>query len=152
MWVDRNEIHAHEPSLLAVVAAASRAFTSAISAVVRIESGHAISDSARVRRLIAVDAPLDAALARIEMEAPRWKLRRLVYEDGEWLCSLSRQINLPLDIDDGVEARHLNAAHAILDALVEAKKIDGRIGESEKLARSGIYLPTEVATPCDNFR
>ena len=28
-----------------------------------------------------------AALALVELELPAWKLRRLIYEDGEWLCS-----------------------------------------------------------------
>ena len=44
--------------------------------------------AARIAQLIGVAAWSDAALALIELEPPAWKLRRLVYEDGEWHCSL----------------------------------------------------------------
>jgi len=44
--------------------------------------------AARIAQLIGVGAWSDAALALIELEPPAWKLRRLVYEDGEWHCSL----------------------------------------------------------------
>jgi len=56
--------------------------------------------------LIEVGAWSDAALALIELELPAWKVRRLVYEDGAWLCSLSRQPNLPMALDDTADATH----------------------------------------------
>ena len=43
--------------------------------------------AARLDQLIKAGAWSDAALALIELELPAWKLRRLVYEDGEWFCS-----------------------------------------------------------------
>jgi hypothetical protein len=73
-----------------------------VDACTRLPAGKA----ARIDQLIDAGAWNDAALALIELELPAWKLRRLVYEDGEWLCSLSRQPNLPLALDDTADARH----------------------------------------------
>jgi hypothetical protein len=50
----------------------------------------------RVNQLIEAGAWADATLAMVELELPYWNLRRLVHEDGEWLCSLSKQPNLPV--------------------------------------------------------
>jgi hypothetical protein len=60
----------------------------------------------RIDRLIEAGAWTEAALALIELEIPAWKVRRLVCENGEWLCSLSRQLNVPIELDDNVEASH----------------------------------------------
>ena len=62
--------------------------------------------AARIDQLIEARAWNDAALALVELELPAWKLRRLVYEDGEWHCSLSRQPNLPVALDDTATASH----------------------------------------------
>jgi hypothetical protein len=56
--------------------------------------------AARIDRFIEAGAWNDARLVLIELELPAWKLRRLVYEDGEWLCSLSKQRNLPIALDE----------------------------------------------------
>jgi hypothetical protein len=56
--------------------------------------------AALINRLIESGALTDAALALVEIELPTWKLRHLVLEDGEWLCSLSRP-NLPAEFDEG---------------------------------------------------
>src|SRR3979490_759666 len=44
--------------------------------------------TARLNGLVRAGAWTDAALALVELEMPNWKLRRLEYEDGEWVCSL----------------------------------------------------------------
>jgi hypothetical protein len=62
----------------------------------------------------------DAAFALIELELPLWQVRRLVYENGEWLCSLSYQPNLPMAFDDCVEETHEVLPLAMLRAFVEA--------------------------------
>src|SRR5262245_31321606 len=54
---------------------------------------------ARVNQLIAAGAWTDAALALLALELPQWQVRRLVHEDGEWLCTLSKQPQLPLGLD-----------------------------------------------------
>jgi hypothetical protein len=40
-------------------------------------------------RLNGAGAWADAAITLVGFELPNWKPRRLVYEDDEWLCSLS---------------------------------------------------------------
>jgi hypothetical protein len=81
--------------------------------------------AALIDRLIGSGAWTDAALALVEIELPAWKFRRLVLEDGEWLCSLSRQPNLPAEFDDSADARHEVLPLAILGALVEARRKTG---------------------------
>jgi hypothetical protein len=48
--------------------------------------------TAHIERSLAAGACTDAALALLELEMPNWKIRRLVNEGGEWLCSLSRRL------------------------------------------------------------
>ena len=81
------------------------------------------SKTARVKRLIQSGAWTDAALALIDLELPRWQIRRIAYDEGEWHCALSRQRELPDWLDQSVEARHADLALAILSAFVEATRI-----------------------------
>ena len=74
-------------------------------------------------QLIDAGALIDATLALIELELPAWKLRRLVYEDGEWHCSLSRHPNLPVALVDTANASHEVLPLAILAALIEAHRM-----------------------------
>jgi hypothetical protein len=78
--------------------------------------------TARIERLIESEAWTDAAVAVIELEMPGWKLRRLVYENGEWFCSLSRRPNMPAELDDSADAAHEILPLAILRAFVEARR------------------------------
>ncbi|MGD0331749.1 MAG: hypothetical protein ABSA90_00685 [Xanthobacteraceae bacterium] len=104
----------------------------------------------RFDRLIEASAWTEAAIALIELEMPAWKLRRLVYENGEWLCSLSRQPHLPIEIDDPVEASHAVLALAVLRALVEARRRNGAAPEA--IAAVEEFRPTSDRTICcDNF-
>jgi hypothetical protein len=77
---------------------------------------------ARLNRLVETGAWTDASLALVELELPHWKLRRLVFDDGEWLCSLSRQPRLPLGLDEVAEASHEVMPLSILIALLEARR------------------------------
>jgi hypothetical protein len=77
---------------------------------------------AKVNRLIEVGAWTDATLALLELELPQWKLRRLVDDDGEWLCSLSKQPGLPLGYDEVAEASHEILPVAVLIALLQARR------------------------------
>src|SRR5262245_57142505 len=45
----------------------------------------------KLMQLIDAGAWTDAAMALLALELPQWKLRRLVFDDGEWLCCLSQQ-------------------------------------------------------------
>jgi hypothetical protein len=69
---------------------------------------------AKLHSLIDSGAWADAALALLELELPQWRVRRLVWEDGEWFCSLSKQPWIPLGIDELAEASHQSLPLAIL--------------------------------------
>lgn len=75
----------------------------------------------RLRRLIDAEAWTDVALALIEVGLPDWKLVRLVIDDGEWCCALSRHWQVPDWLDGAVEARHEVLPLAILAAVAEAR-------------------------------
>jgi hypothetical protein len=89
-------------------------------------------------------------MALVESEMPGWKVRRLVYENGEWFCSLSRQPNMPADLDDSADAAHEVLPLAILRAFVEARRrskvaTDGASGVPQLQPAAGGVLC------CDNF-
>jgi len=79
--------------------------------------------TARIERLIESEAWTDAALALIDLELPQWQIRRIVYDEGEWHCALSRQRELPEWLDQAIEARHADLPLAILVAFVEARNV-----------------------------
>src|SRR3569833_1363219 len=78
----------------------------------------------RVEQLIQLGAWTDAALALLELELPQWRIRRLVYDGGEWHCALSREPELPDWLDESVESNHASLALAILSAFVEVQCIN----------------------------
>ena len=78
--------------------------------------------AAGIDRLVESGAWADAALTLIELELPDWTLRRLIREDGQWHCSLSRQPNLPIDFDDTADATHEVMPLAILLAFLQARR------------------------------
>jgi hypothetical protein len=104
----------------------------------------------RIDRLIDCGAWTDAALALIEFELPAWKVRRLICENGEWFCSLSRQPNLPLEIDDTVDARHEVLPLAILSAFVEARRRTSTRREAVLVDSRPAAAPAGIVC-CDNF-
>ncbi len=102
----------------------------------------------RIAQLIQASSWIDAAFALIEVELPAWKLRRLAYDDGEWHCSLSRQPNLPVELDDAIEARHEVLPLAILSAFLETRR--------SSVSREKQTVPQVRSAPahaicCDNF-
>ena len=106
--------------------------------------------TARMERLIESGAWTDAAMALVESEMPGWKLRRLVYDNGEWFCSLSRQPNMPTNLDDSADAAHEVLPLAILRAFVEAR----RRSKVATDAAPAIPPPQPAAggvVCCDNF-
>ena len=98
----------------------------------------------------AAGAWTDSALVLIELELPMWTLRRLAYEGGEWFCSLSRQPNLPLELDDGVDASHDVLALAILRAFVEVRRKTSLTGQPTSRVPQLPSVPAGVIC-CDNF-
>jgi hypothetical protein len=107
--------------------------------------------TARVDRLIEAGAWNDAALALIELELPVWKLRRLVCEDGQWFCSLSKQPKLPVDLDETADANHDVLPLAILGAFVEARRMAGAVHKIRPQTVPQIRPKSGHAVCCDNF-
>ena len=103
-----------------------------------------------LRRLIAAQAWTEAALALIESHPAQWTLRRLLFDDGEWWCSLSRTPALPDWLDGGaVEGRHESLPLALLLAFTAARR--AQAPESPKVSVPQ-YRPRQgVVAYCDDF-
>jgi hypothetical protein len=67
-------------------------------------AAHGSTAKTRIHQLAEQGAWIDAVLGLLELELPHWRLRRLLYEDGEWHCFLTKRLEIPLELDDGVEA------------------------------------------------
>jgi hypothetical protein len=106
--------------------------------------------TARIRQLIEAGAQVDAMLALIELELPRWRLRRLALDDGQWHCSLSRQPNLPIGLDDTADGRHEHIVLAILTAFVEALRM-ARVTRKSAVPAVTIRPADGYRICCDNF-
>jgi hypothetical protein len=101
--------------------------------------------------LIESGAFADATLALLELELPQWKLRRLIYEEGEWHCSLSKHIGLPAELDDMAEATHESLPLAILSAFVEARRHSLTAGEDRPKSVPQVRPTRSYPICCDNF-
>jgi hypothetical protein len=101
--------------------------------------------------LIESGAFADAALALLDLELPQWKLRRLIREEDEWHCSISKQLGLPAELDDMAEANHESLSLAILSAFVEARRHSLTAGEARPKSVPQIRPAQGYAMCCDNF-
>ena len=124
--------------------------TIAIAACDRTDgAGHL---SAQICKLTEAGAWTDAALALIVNELPRWKLRRLAYDEGEWHCTLSLQRDLPEWLDQPVETTHPDLSLALLKAFVEAKRRNSDAPEETRLPTvPRIRRDYRGLICCDNF-
>ena len=107
--------------------------------------------TARIERLIAANAWMEAALALIDLELPQWQVRRIAYDGGEWYCALSRERELPDWLDRSVEARHPDLALAILAAFVEAQYLAATTSRPSVPAVPREANPLYAPVCCDNF-
>jgi hypothetical protein len=105
----------------------------------------------RVGRLIESGAWTDAVLALAELELPKWKLRRLVHEDDEWFCSLSRHPWLPLGLDELAVANHESLPLAVLLAFLEARRAAPSKSASSSTTVPHVRPASGYAVCCDNF-
>ena len=111
---------------------------------------HAGPAKLKIERLIGVRAWTDAALALIAFELPQWKLRRILYEDGEWHCSLSRQPQLQMGLDEVAEGSHEALPLAVLIALLQALRDHAGRG-SGVTGVPQVNIVPGYAICCDNF-
>jgi hypothetical protein len=106
----------------------------------------------RIHELASAQAWTDAALALVALEPSR-VLRHLIYEDGEWHCTLGSLGPAPGWLDDTLDFSHPDLALAILGALVLA------LGQKSHAASAPVSVPRLPAEPrdltgyinCDNF-
>jgi hypothetical protein len=117
----------------------------------RLQLLRAARKTDQLDRLIEAGAWTDAATTLIGLELPAWQLRRLVYEGGEWICSLSRQPNLPVEVDDTCDARHEVLALAVLGAFVEALRRRASESAPAPATVPAVRPATGQAVCCDNF-
>jgi len=104
----------------------------------------------RIDRLIAAGAWTDAAVALIALELPAWTLRRLAYDGGEWVCSLSRQPSLPEAYDDTADGSHETMPLAILRAFLQARRMtDVAPRVASNVPQIAVGAGTAIC--CDNF-
>jgi hypothetical protein len=105
----------------------------------------------RIDQLIDDGAWTDAALLLIELELPAWTLRRLVRDDDAWVCSLSRQPDLPAALDDTADACHGDLPLAILGAFLEAKRRSVAAQGTASRSVPHVRPETRCGVCCDNF-
>ena len=115
----------------------------------RLQTQQRIAET-RVIRLVKSGASADAALALLELELSHWTLRRLIYEGGEWHCSLSKHIGLPIELDDMAEGSHESLPLAILSACVEAWRYS-LTAEPRRETVPLVGLTQGYALCCDDF-
>jgi hypothetical protein len=104
----------------------------------------------KVKWLIEAGAWTDATIGLLGLELPQWRLRRLVNEDGKWLCSLSKQPGIPLEYDEVAEASHESLPLAILIALLQAQRSAAECASAMATVPRVCRVPVEAGC-CDNF-
>jgi hypothetical protein len=120
-------------------------------ACVRIPALARAESLTRVIRLAEMGGWTEATLALIQLELPRWTVRRLVYENGEWLCSLSQQPNLPTALDDCAEGSHEFLPLAILCAFIEACRRPYGVQESVSAVPQVAQPSVDHIMCCENY-
>lgn len=106
--------------------------------------------AANLLRLAGSSAWTDLAIALLALELPGWKMRRAIYEDGAWFCSLSKHPEMPVELDDTVDAHHGSLSLAILIAFVEALRANAVSISTPRLVPR-IAATQGLAACCDNF-
>jgi hypothetical protein len=103
-----------------------------------------------ITRMIEAGALTDAALTLVELEMPQWMLRRLVWEDSEWHCSLSKQSWLPFGFDEIAEISHQILPLAIVMALVEVRRL-ALMGTAVATSVPQVRPVEMYSFSCDNY-
>lgn len=105
----------------------------------------------RLEQFIQSCAWTDAALALLAQELPQWQVRRIVYDAGEWHCTLSRRREIPDWLDQPVEACHTDLSLAILSALVGVRRVGTSSTATSVPSFSRADTPHCLPFCCDNF-
>jgi hypothetical protein len=121
----------------------------AAGACTRLSRVEQSAKAARIRWLSEAGAWTDAALGLMQLELPEWTVRRLIRDDGAWLCSLSRHCEIPIEFDDMAEAVHESLPLAILTAFVAAQR--RQVATSGPAPRTVPAVALESPVCCDDF-
>jgi hypothetical protein len=155
MWSNVTPLELLAGRLRKAPSADPEIFSAVVETCGRVSALKISGKAARLDRMLANAAWTDAAFTLIALELPAWTIRRLVYEDGEWICTLSRQPNLPLEIDDTVDTHHPALPLAILSALIEARTKSAGGGQTDSFRVPQVGQVTDQVTDhvlcCDNF-
>jgi hypothetical protein len=145
--VDFDELDA---VLQSASALSTSLFRKVLEGCIRFESLRQAGKARLLDELAEAGAWTDAALRLLDLELPNWSIRRLVREGDDWLCTLSRQPNLPIALDDPVEAVHAVLPLAILRALIDVRR---RLSMQVRIASPvpRIRPAPGIAVCCDNF-
>ena len=145
--IDFDELDA---ALRSAPALSARLFRKVLQGCTRLESLRQLARVAALDDLAEVGAWTDATLRLLELELPNWIVRRLIRESDDWLCTLSRQPNLPIALDDTVEGIHAALPLAILRAFVDARRrLSTEIRPPLRIPQ--IRLASGIPACCDNF-
>ena len=117
----------------------------------RLPTVRRTGDFHRLERLIESGAWTDAALALLALELPQWHLRQIVYDAGEWHCTLSRQCEFPDWLDEPIEACHPDLGVAILIALLHARDEGAFAAEDGATTYADTDRSIDMPFCCDNF-
>jgi hypothetical protein len=124
-----------------------------VAAATHVLNGAGCSQSVAtlLSRLIDAEAWLDAAVFIGEQLAPKWRMRRLVLDDGHWLCSLSMHPSLPVELDDTVEASHDSAPLAILSAVLCVAQRSHQPSSDDTQPQATPSSTSGIAMCCENY-
>ena len=126
-------------------------FSGIIAECTRLPTLIKAGKAAQFGQMLKAGAWTDAALSVIALELPAWKVRRLIFEDGEWVCSLSSQQNLPAELDDTADAHHECLPLAILSAFLKARRRVVASRDNYSTIVPKIRAAAENPICCDNF-
>jgi hypothetical protein len=145
--VDFDELDA---VLQSASALSTSLFRKVLEGCIRFESLRQAGKARLLDELAEAGAWTDATFRLLDLELPNWSIRRLVREGDDWLCTLSRQPNLPIALDDPVEAVHAVLPLAILRALIDVRR---RLSMQVRIASPvpRIRPAPGIAVCCDNF-
>jgi hypothetical protein len=108
-------------------------------------------DESRIERLIDEEAWEGVVLTVLRIALPNWSLRRFIFEDGEWFCSLSQALNLPINVDDTADGRHQSFSAAMMLAMIEALRRRPAPPESGATVFPKVAPAGALSICCDDF-
>jgi hypothetical protein len=139
-----------DAALQSAPALSTRLFREVLQGCTRLESLRQLGRVAALEEPAEAGAWADATLRLLELELPKMGCPAPHPRGDDWLCTLSRQPNLPIALNNPVEGVHATLPLAILRALVDARR---RLGTEVRppLRIPQIRPASGIFACCDNF-